>query len=72
MFCVLKLRDRLFDIFLCCGQFILGNPGLQRGRDGKGETGSGKKVRGGEGKGKGNGKPWEASLYRSFLDQLLF
>ena len=38
--------------------------------DGKGETGSGKKVGGGEGKGKR--KPWEASLYRSFLDQLLF
>ena len=61
---------------------IVGNPGwdgkgetgLQRGRDGKGETGSGKNVRGGEGRGRerGKGKPWEASLYRSFLDQLLF
>ena len=56
------------------GKVILGNPGLQRGRDGKGETGSGKKVGGGEGRGRerGKGKPWEASLYRSFLDQLLF
>ena len=33
--------------------FILGNPGLQRGWDGKGETRSGKKVGGGEGKRKG-------------------
>ena len=33
-------------------EFILGNPGLQRGWEGKGETGSGKKGagRGGEGK----------------------
>ena len=35
---------------------ILGNPGLQRGRDRKGETGSGKKVGGGEGKGKRKGE----------------
>ena len=35
---------------------ILWNPGLQRGRDGKGETGSGKKVGGGEGKGKRKGE----------------
>ena len=47
---------------------ILGNPGLQRGWEGKGETGGGKK---GEGRGReiGKGKPWEASLYRSFLDR---
>ena len=37
-------------------QRILGNPGLQRGRDGKGETESGKKVGGGEGKGKRKGE----------------
>ena len=30
-------------------QTILGNPGLQRGREGKGETGSGKKGGGGVG-----------------------
>ena len=35
---------------------ILGNPGLQRGRDGKGETESRKKVGGGEGKGKRKGE----------------
>ena len=35
---------------------ILGNPGLQRGRDGKGETESGKMVGGGEGKGKRKGE----------------
>ena len=46
--------------------YILGNPGLQRGWEGKGETGSGEKRRG---EGKGKGKPWEASLYRSFLDR---
>ena len=32
---------------------ILGNPGLQRGREGKGEIGSGKKGRGRGGEGKG-------------------
>ena len=41
---------------LCPSMGILGNPGLQRGRDGKGETGSGKKVGEGEGKGKGKGE----------------
>ena len=42
----------------------------------KGETGSVKKKeeKGGEGEGKqdGKGKPWEASLHRAFLNQLLF
>ena len=44
--------------------------GFKRGWEGKGETGRGKK-RSEEGKGRerGNGKPWEASLYRSFLDR---
>ena len=53
---------------------ILGNPGLQRGRDGKGRERLGAGKRWGEGRGRerGKGKPWEASLYRSFLDQLLF
>ena len=36
------------------------------GREGR-DWERGKKERGGEGKGKG--KPWEASLYRSFLDR---
>ena len=35
---------------------ILGNPGLQRGWGGKGETGSRKKVGGGEGKGNRKGE----------------
>ena len=48
---------------------ILGNPGHQRGRDGKGETGSGKKVGEGRVRKSVQGKPWEASLHRSFLDR---
>ena len=42
-------------------QFILGDPGLQRGRKGKGKTGSGEKRRGRGGEAKGErgspGKP---------------
>ena len=61
-----------FAIYLKPLISILGNSGLQWGWEGNGETESGKKVGGREGKGKGKGKPWEASLHRSFLDQLLF
>ena len=42
---------------LVLGVNIFGNPGLQRGRDRKGETGSGKKVEGGEGRGRERGGP---------------
>ena len=48
---------------------IFGNPGLQRGRKGKEETGSGKKggERGGEGKGeRGSGFPFPLSLSSFF------
>ena len=52
---------------------ILGNPGFQRGWEEKGKTGSGKKKErgggGGRGRKRGKGKPWEASLYRPFLDR---
>ena len=48
-----RARFLLYMGFINRAAIILGNPGLQRGREGKGETGSGKKGggRGGEGKG---------------------
>ena len=54
---------------------ILGNPGLQRGWEGKGREGKGRERLGvekkGEGRGRerGKGKPWEASLQGSFLNR---
>ena len=47
--------NKIFIIILRVLITILGHPGLQRGREGKGKTGSGKKG-GGEGKGKRKGK----------------
>ena len=66
---VMFLIGGLWKPFKCKYDNILGNPVLQRGWEGKGETGSGKKERGGEGKGKRKGEALVGSLYRSFFDR---
>ena len=57
---------------MCSCEFL--HPRKPRASTGTGRErlGAGKRWGKGRGRERGKGKPWEASLYRSFLDQLLF
>ena len=55
-FISLSQRVMFFLLYGDQMKFILGNPGLQRGREGRERLEAGKKERGGEGKGKGKGE----------------